>query len=442
MMLRIRRYGARDVMHHLVLWTNAYKEASIMFRRMFPFICISMIAMMFMGLSGLALAENVELIWLHSGGNRIELFESMAREFERLNPGVTVKSSYPSYSDNIKVAIAGGAPPDVMWLGNGLWEFIDVLMPLDNIVAKSPLMREIPAAILQSHKWDGKLIGMPFGVNTHAFYYNKDLFAEAGVTMPKDWTWDDAINMSKKLTRDTNSDGTPEVWGIQLSELSHSSYYACDSYTADFKKVLINHPGNIAAIQMYADLILGKYGVHVPSGQGDSKTNLIAGRLAMAPRGVFEISDYVNNANFDWDVTLFPKLKVEGKEYRSSWYSTESWGIYKFTDKPDLAIRFLEFLMSKENMVKISDIGGVVPSQASVAQASFLKIKKPANIRAFTDALNWWKKNTANPSGSSITDGGYWSQIFSGEQPAANAIPELAKMMQQTLDEFWANRSK
>lgn len=162
----------------------------------------------------------------------------------------------------------------------------------------------------------------------------------------------------------------------------------------------------------------------------------------MAPRGVFEIADYVANANFDWDVTLFPKLKLDGKEYRSSWYSTESWCIYKFTDKPDLAIRFLEFLMSKENLVKISDHGGVVPSQASVAQSSFLKIKKPANIKAFTDALNWWKKNTANPAGIAIGDGGYWSQVFNGEQPAANAIPELAKMMQQTLDEFWANRSK
>ncbi len=417
-----------------------------MFRRTFPLICIGMITMLITGIFGVALAENIELTFYHCCGqaDRVKLFDEMAREFERQNPGVTINSTYPgtgSYSDHIKVAMVGGLAPDVMWIGNALWEFIDVLMPLDHLVAKSPMIGEISPAILESHKWDGKLIGIPYGVITHTFFYNKTLLAASGVSMPKDWTWDDAINMSKKLTKDNNNDGKMDQWGIQLSEFSHPFYYAGDAFTPDFKKVTINHPANITTIQLYADLNLGKYGVHVPVGQGSSLTNFIRSRVALAPRGVFDIASITANANFDWDVTLFPIMEVGGKKYRSSWYSTEVWSVYKDTKQPDMALRFVEFLMSKENMIKFAGMGGIVPSQPSVAVNSFLKVPKPANIRAFTDTLNWWKKNTANPSGVNVTEGGYYDQIYAGEMPAATAVPEIEKMLQQAMDEFWKGRS-
>lgn len=419
-----------------------------MSRRLLPMILvIGMVASLFVGIVGVASAEKVELTWFHCCGqaDRTKLFDEMAREFERLNPGVTIKDSYPGgsgYSDSIRVAIAGGLAPDVMWFGNGLWNFIDVLMPLDNLIAKSAMMREISPSILASHKWDGKLIGIPYGVNTHTFFYNKDALSATGVSMPKDWTWTDTLAMAKKLTKDTNSDGNVDQWGIQLQELSHSLWQGGDFFSPDFKKVTINNPANIAALQLYADMILGKHGVHVPSGQGDSLSNFIAGKVALAPRGVFDIAGITNGAQFDWDVTLFPKLEVGGKEYRSSWYSTECWSIYSGTKHPDLAQRFVEFLMSKENMVKFANLGGIVPSQASVAVNSFLKVPKPANIKAFTDALNWWKKNSANPAGLSQTVGGYYSAVFKGEQPASTAVPEIEKLMQQGLDEFWAKRAK
>lgn len=62
---------------------------------------------------------------------------------------------------------------------------------------------------------DGKLWGIPHGINSLAVYYNKTLFDEAGLSYPsEEWTFDDMTDIAKKLTRDTDGDGTIDQYGI------------------------------------------------------------------------------------------------------------------------------------------------------------------------------------------------------------------------------------
>ncbi|HHW08376.1 MAG TPA: sugar ABC transporter substrate-binding protein [Firmicutes bacterium] len=397
----------------------------------------------------LSAAEVVEIRFFHCCGQdyRNALYEEFSREFERLNPGVKIIDSFPAaagggYSDNIKVAIAGGLPPDVMWMGNGMWNFVDQLLDLNVLYKNVPLISEILPSVIQSHMWEGELKAIPFGLNTHAIFYNADLFAAAGVTMPADWSWQEAINIAKKLTRDTNADGQIDQWGIQLSELTHAYQQGGDFYTPDLRKVNFNNPASIAGVQLYADLVTGVYGCHPPSGSGNARDNFINGKVAMSNFGVFE-SDVIDpSADFEWDVQLFPTLTVGGKTTRTSWYSSETWVVYNKTKHPDIVLKFVEFLVSRENMGKFARTRAVIPSQPSVAVSSFLTLDMPRSISVFTKALDWWSRNSAHPSGLAITAGGYHSQIFSGQMAAATAIPEMERYMNNILDEYWAARGK
>lgn len=48
----------------------------------------------------------------------------------------------------------------------------------------------------------GELFGLPFNVNYHALYYNKDIFDKFGVEYPKDGiTWEELIPLAKRVTR-------------------------------------------------------------------------------------------------------------------------------------------------------------------------------------------------------------------------------------------------
>ncbi len=48
---------------------------------------------------------------------------------------------------------------------------------------------------------DGKLYGVPFGVNCLALYYNEDMLSEAGCEVPT--TWDELMATAKALTTDS-----------------------------------------------------------------------------------------------------------------------------------------------------------------------------------------------------------------------------------------------
>jgi multiple sugar transport system substrate-binding protein len=63
----------------------------------------------------------------------------------------------------------------------------------------------------------GKLVGLPFAVNTPILTYNKDIFDKFGVPYPTDkMTWDDVFELSKKLTR---SEGGTQYYGFGFNFL-------------------------------------------------------------------------------------------------------------------------------------------------------------------------------------------------------------------------------
>ncbi len=377
---------------------------------------------------------------------RAEMFSRWAREFESLNPGVKVNELYPStdgsaYYDKVSVSIAGDMAPDVFWAGNGLWAYADMLMPLDDLYKTEPIIKEIVDVMIDAHRWKGNIIAVPFGVNAHAFFYNKDLFNTVGVNMPKDWTWNDAIAIGKKLTADLNGDGNPDRWGLGISDSGWSAVtYGGNVYSNDLRKVMIDNPVTTAGIQMTADLMSGKTGAYYTPGAFPLSYNaFVAGTLGAHGLGVFQTPMVTRDADFDWDIVLYPKLEVDKKYYRTSYFAQEAWVIYKGTKHPELAKKFLAFIMQKDKMGEFAGQGAIIPTQPSVARRSFLTMNSKVNMQAFTDTLNYYKNTERqHPTNMRVDSFAPWGYIISGRVPAATAVPELARQMQVVVDEYWA----
>jgi len=73
-----------------------------------------------------------------------------------------------------------------MWLGAAFYTFVDHLLPLDDLYEKEPAIRDIHPGALVSSRWEGRLLTIPHGINSHTMYYNKDLLREAGLNFPQD----------------------------------------------------------------------------------------------------------------------------------------------------------------------------------------------------------------------------------------------------------------
>lgn len=390
-----------------------------------------------------------ELSWYYccAQTERAEMFGKWAREFESLNPGVKINDLYPAsaggtYYDKVSVSIAGDMAPDVFWAGNGLWTYVDMLMPLDDLYKSDPLIKEIVPAMIEAHRWKGKLIAIPYGVNAHAFFYNKDLFNTVGINMPKDWTWTEAITMGKKITADLNGDGNADRWGLAFTDSGwHAVTYGGNVYSSDLRKVLIDNPVTTAGIQLTADLLSGKTGAYYPLGA--NYNDFVAGKIGAEGLGPFQVPAVTRDAKFEWDIVMYPRLEVDKKYYRTSYYAQEAWVIYAGTKHPQLAKKFLTFIMQKDKMGEFAAQGAIIPTQPSVAVRSFLSTNKKVNMLAFTDTLNYYKNTERqHPTSMRIDSFTPWAYIISGQTPAAIAVPELARQMQVLVDEYWAKHDK
>lgn len=165
-----------------------------------------------------ALAADVKVRMLHIDQSPAvqAFYNDVARRFEASRPGVQVEiQSLENESFKKKVTTLLQSPdrPNILysWGGGVLREQVKAGVLDDLTVPMNAQWKErfLPAAV-NAYDVDGKMYGVPLRMSLVGFFYNKDLFAKAGVDAAAIKTWDDLLAGVKKL-RDTGI--TPIIVG-------------------------------------------------------------------------------------------------------------------------------------------------------------------------------------------------------------------------------------
>jgi multiple sugar transport system substrate-binding protein len=128
--------------------------------------------------------------------------------FEREHPEIHVEVQqlpFTSAHEKLLTAFVGDATPDLTQLGNS-WlpelAALGALAPLDAEAARSQTVRQADyfAGIWDTNRFDGRLYGVPWYVDTRLLFYNKAILAEAGYAeVPRSWAaWLDALRAIKR----------------------------------------------------------------------------------------------------------------------------------------------------------------------------------------------------------------------------------------------------
>jgi multiple sugar transport system substrate-binding protein len=141
----------------------------------------------------------------------VQAFNASINAFQKVhkNIKVTYRMFTPQdYEQAVLNALAAGTGPDV-WMIHNTWlpKHIDKIRPMPSTFpgAEGPLMTErqfrdlfVDVAAYDLIN-DSKIYGLPLYVDTLALYYNKDMFATAGIALaPKLWT--EFMDDVKKIT--------------------------------------------------------------------------------------------------------------------------------------------------------------------------------------------------------------------------------------------------
>ena len=113
------------------------------------------------------------------------------------------------YKTKIALDLQSGKGADIIGM-DGIWvgEFAEAgyIAPLSDVGGKSvddwDGWAQIPDAVQNALSFDGDRYGVPQGADGRVLYYNKDLFAQAG--LDEDWapeSWDDILDASRDLKK-------------------------------------------------------------------------------------------------------------------------------------------------------------------------------------------------------------------------------------------------
>jgi len=157
--------------------------------------------------------ENMELnVAVFQGGYGREYWDQIAEEFMKDYPGTKINiTASPKIAELVRPKIVAGNPPDFMYIAgsdntpilsglikdNALTDLTDVFNePAEE--GGAPLKDKILPGVLESRSsspyGDGKVYLAPYNFGVMGLWYNKTLFDEKGISVPK--TWDEWFALS------------------------------------------------------------------------------------------------------------------------------------------------------------------------------------------------------------------------------------------------------
>lgn len=220
---------------------------------------------------------------------------------------------------------------------------------------------------------DGKHYGVPMGDAPYSVYYNKKLFEKAGITeadYPK--TLDDLAKLAQRLTVDSNNDGTPEQYGIALSD--KEAGYIPTFLQAAGTDLVVDGKANLTSatakdtLTWWRDNFWAKKVSPSNISLVDAQSLFVSGKAAM-----FYIGPWIKNTAAQKNVEIgtfeFPKgSKKKVTEVAANYWYVTSQGA-KDANKKKGIYEFLKFFNNRKNQITWGVEANYPPNRTDITSA-------------------------------------------------------------------------
>ncbi|HZR41642.1 MAG TPA: extracellular solute-binding protein [Ktedonobacteraceae bacterium] len=333
--------------------------------------------------SGSGGSGNVTIQWWHIATNdpQKSAWQTLANQYMKAHPNVNIKITLidnASYKPKLATTMQSGSPPDLFhsWGGGVLFKYAHAGLVKD---LTSDLQGDwgdsITKAALDVYGDNGKYYGVPWDMGAVGFWYNKALFAKAGITQTPT-TWTDFLQLIQKLK---SAGITPIALGEGEKWPGHF-YWAYLAVRLGGKDAFVkayNRTGSFAS-QPFIDA--GKYLQQLvalkPFQTGslgatynDEQSQMGNGKAAMELQGQWAPSNDQNSATDKKgpELGFFPFPMVEGGAGNPTDVFGGGGGYAIGKNAPPQTVDFLKFLtsaQSAEYLVK-QKTGYLTPTKAA-----------------------------------------------------------------------------
>jgi len=387
--------------------------------------------------------------WIPAGRGRDEGVAAVVEAFAAQNPDIQVDVTaipFGEFFSSLQVAYAGDNPPDAAMV-DGVdiqnLAFNGALMQIDDLISDAD-REDFMADLVDMVSYDGHAYGLPWAQAANALYYNKDMFAAAGIEAPQTledaWTWPEfKDNISAVM--EANGEGT---WGItSFNAPMQGSFFTWtivrsnsepgsplwDGISPDFTTVdgFINTPEAMEAYKFYQSLYEDGLSPrdNVPDAFGTGKA---------ATHFVIPSVGGVLNRNFpdlNWGVMPIPYFKTP-----LSHTGSFAPAVSAKSDNPDAAKEFINFFSSGEGYLAYHAVSPTLPARKSL-QADIPELQDGYLAFLFDQVIEWGEARPGGPaysifnlliSNNMMRDIGLGADI---DETVANAVEEAEAQLAQ-----------
>jgi multiple sugar transport system substrate-binding protein len=333
----------------------------------------------------------------------IESQTKLVESFEAVNPLIDVKvtvADWDTYWDKLLTGLSGGAAPDVFAMDGPLfpdYQARDVLLDLAPFVTRDGYdLGQLADQGVNVFKSSGGQYGLPRDLNVIALYYNKAMFDAAGIPYPDDtWDWAKLVEVGKQLTKDADSDGKVDQWGLYTETSDMENYWLSlvwqnggAFFGADGKSTALTTAQATGGVQFLQDLIYKDKILAEPAIFAETGDAFEQGLAAMEINGSWLVPTDLA-AGLDFGIAPLPK----GPAGRFTSVNPTGVVVYKSTKSPDAAWEFVKFLVSDPAQEQLMQLKAALPVSKAVLAGPYATSFEGAQV--FADSLAY-----ANPKPS------------------------------------------
>ncbi|HEX2033136.1 MAG TPA: extracellular solute-binding protein [Chloroflexota bacterium] len=402
-------------------------------------------------------------------GTELQIWTEVVETYNAQGAGITVQyepctAGSASAQDCLPVyftQFVAGSPPDV-------WRVDDEPLPfyadkgmyfeLDRLFARDA--RQLNPAdffprALAAYRYDrqafrfgqGKLYALPFNTGGDVLYYNKRLFAEAGVPVPPpdgSWTIDDWLERARRLAvlepdgamRTAALAGRPSFRGNLSWLWAHGAQFLDGSG----RRWTFTAPETVRAYEWLVDLRRRHKVVPGPTDLQGQGNLFFAGRAAMALNFPNNLRELYARPELEWDVAPFPKA-VDGQRYTRE--TADGVGLPAGAKQVEPAWTFVKWLTSAEGAKIFTRAGRAVPARRSAATSpDYVRPDTPQHEEEIVKALEY---SRLQPVTLMFNDAeqmvrAYENAMFDEKEPLP--VGPALRQLQEALDKLERDRAK
>jgi multiple sugar transport system substrate-binding protein len=384
---------------------------------------------------------SAELTYAFWDATQQPAIEANLLEFNKQYPNIKVNLDVTPWGDywtKLQTQASSDTLPDLFWL-NGpniqLYASNGKVAPITSVIDGGYIdPANYPASLVDLYNVDGVQYGVPKDFDTIGLWYNKALFAKAGVETPTaDWTWADVSSAANSISTALSDEGS---YGVAGGMDGQTTYYNTifqaggEVITADGQSGY-DQPATQEGLQFWTDLIASGAS---PSMQQLTDTPadqwFTSGKLAMYYGGSW-FRGAVGSSEIAADINVAPL--PQGKERATVIHGVSN--VVATNSKNIQAAHALQvFLASEAAQQQQGEVGSIIPAFTGT-QGSFISSLPGVDLQVFLDAAAYAKPLpvSKNSAAWNTFEAELLPEAFSGAQPVADVAAQLAQQMNEAL---------